>query len=129
MNDQSATNRPRSRDDGRPARTALLPPVDVYEDKAGITLYADLPGVTKEGLNLQIETDALTIEGDIALALPDGMEATHVEVGLPRYRRVFTLSRELDPENVSAEFRHGVLKVRIPKAPHAQARRIEVQVH
>lgn len=129
MNDRSETTRPQSRDDGKSARTALLPPVDVYEDKAGITLYADLPGVTKEGLNLQIEADALTIEGDISLSLPDGMEATHVEVGMPRYRRVFTLSRELYPEHVSAEFRHGVLKVRIPKAPHAQARRIEVQVH
>jgi HSP20 family molecular chaperone IbpA len=113
-----------------PARSeaALIPPVDVYEDAGGITLYADLPGVPKERLVLQLEVDTLTIEGDVALDLPEGMEATHVEVDLPRYRRVFTLSRELDAEKVSAEFNHGVLKLRIPKAAHAQPRRVEVKV-
>jgi HSP20 family molecular chaperone IbpA len=58
--------------------------------------------------------------------MPQAMEATHVEVSLPRYRRVFTLSRELDPERMSAELRRGVLKVRIHKAEHAKPRRIEV---
>lgn len=56
------------------------------------------------------------------------MEAIHAEIGLPRYRRVFTLSKELDSEKVSAELRNGVLKLRIPKAEHAQPRRIEVKV-
>lgn len=111
------------------APRALLPPVDVFEDAAGITLLADLPGVSKDSLTLQVDADTLTIEGEITLRLPEGMEATHVELDLPRYRRVFTLSRELDPERVDAAFKHGVLTVRIPKAPHAQARRIDVQVH
>lgn len=106
---------------------ALLPPVDVIEDSGGITLYADLPGVPKEGLNLQVEGDTLTIEGEVSLETPEGMEATHAEVGLPRYRRLFTLSKELDTEQVSAELMHGVLKLRIPKAAHAQPRRIEVK--
>jgi HSP20 family molecular chaperone IbpA len=56
------------------------------------------------------------------------MEASHAEVSLPRYRRVFTLSKELDREKVAAEFNHGVLKLRIPKAEHAQPRRIQVTV-
>ena len=68
---------------------ALLPPVDVVEDADGITLWADLPGVSKESLNLQLEADKLTIEGEVALVTPEGMEAAHAEVGLPRYRRVF----------------------------------------
>ena len=111
-----------------PAEAALLPAVDVIEDANGITLYADLPGVPREKLNLHVEADTLTIEGDIALELPEGMEATHVEVTLPRYRRVFTLSKELDAGKVSAELNHGVLKLRIPKAEHAQPRRIQVAV-
>lgn len=111
-----------------PAEAALMPPVDVIEDANGITLYADLPGVPKEKLNLHVEADTLTIEGELALAMPDGMEATHVEVALPRYRRVFTLSKELDAGKVAAEFAHGVLKLRIPKAAHAQPKRIEVRV-
>jgi len=110
------------------SEATLMPPVDVIEDVAGITLYADLPGVPKEKLTLQIEADTLTIEGEIALSVPEGMEATHAEVGLARYRRVFTLSKELDAGKVAAEFRNGVLKLRIPKAEHAQPRRIEVQV-
>jgi HSP20 family molecular chaperone IbpA len=110
------------------SEATLMPPVDVIEDVAGITLYADLPGVPKEKLTLQIEADTLTIEGEIGLSVPEGMEATHAEVGLARYRRVFTLSKELDAGKVAAEFRNGVLKLRIPKAEHAQPRRIEVQV-
>lgn len=106
----------------------LLPPVDVIEDGGGITLYADLPGVPKDKLSLQVESDTLTIEGEVALDVPQGMEASHVEVGLPRYRRVFTLSKELDPAKTQARFEQGVLSLRIPKAEHAQPRRIEVQV-
>ena len=111
-----------------PTEAALMPPVDVIEDSSGITLYADLPGVAKDRLSLHVEGDNLSIEGEIDLPTLEGMEATHVEVTLPRYRRVFTLSRELDPSKVSAEFEQGVLKLRIPKAAHAQPRKIEVNV-
>jgi HSP20 family molecular chaperone IbpA len=107
---------------------ALLPPTDVIEDAEGITLYADLPGVPKDKINLHVEADTLTIEGELSLDLPEGMAPNHAEVGLSRYRRVFTLSRELDAGKVSAEFSQGVLKLRIPKAEHAQPRRIEIQV-
>ncbi|QGU31642.1 Hsp20/alpha crystallin family protein [Thermochromatium tepidum] len=106
----------------------LLPPVDVIEDANGITLYADLPGVSKDKLRLQVEGETLSIEGELALDMPEGMEAIHAEVELPRYRRAFTLSKELDTEKVSAEFNHGVLRLRIPKVEHAQPRRIQVQV-
>ena len=106
---------------------ALLPPVDVIEDDAGITLYADLPGVPREKLNLQVDGNTLIIEGEMALEMPKVMEATHVEVGLPRYRRVFTLSKELDTGKLSAEIKQGVLKLHIHKAEYAKPRRIEVR--
>ena len=115
--------------DAQPARSeaSLMPPVDVVEDASGITLYADLPGVPKDKLNLQVEADTLTIEGDVTIPMPDGLEASYAEVAVPRYRRVFTLSKELDAAKVSAELNHGVLKLRIPKAEHAKPRRIEIQ--
>jgi HSP20 family molecular chaperone IbpA len=106
----------------------LRPPVDVIEDTTGITLYADLPGVPRDKLNLRVEGDQLTIEADLVLALPQGMEPSHAEVQVSRYRRAFTLSNELDAEKVSAELSQGVLRVRIPKAEHAQPRRISVNV-
>jgi len=108
---------------------ALLPPVDVVEDASGITLTADLPGVPKNNLHLQVDANTLTISGDVELKSPEGLEPTYAEVGLPRYRRVFTLSKELDAEKVTAEFNDGVLKLHIPKAEHAKPRKITVNVH
>lgn len=123
MNDRTAVDRtaqaPRE-------EAALLPPVDVFEDASGITLFADLPGVAKEKLNLQVDGETLTIDGEIGLDMPQGMEATHAEVSLPRFRRVFTLSKELDTEKLSAELKQGVLRLRIQKAEHARPRRIEI---
>lgn len=107
-------------------QATLTPPVDVLEDSSGITLYADLPGVPKENLKLQVEVDTLTIEAEAALNVPEGLQSSHTEVGLARFHRVFTLSKELDTENVSAELTQGVLKLRIPKAAHAQPRRINI---
>lgn len=125
MNDKTPATRPEA---NAPVEAALLPPVDVIEDSSGITLFADLPGVPKDRLSLHVEADTLTLEGEVALATPEGMDATHVEVVSPRYRRVFTLSKELDTAKVSAEFGQGVLKLRIPKAEHAQPRKIEVKI-
>jgi HSP20 family protein len=105
----------------------LTPPVDVVEDEGGITLFADIPGVSKDKLNLHVEVDMLTIEGEVDIPTPTGLEPSYAEVGLPRYRRVFTLSKELEPGKVTAELREGVLKLRIPKAEHAKPRRIEVK--
>ena len=107
---------------------AMLPPVNVVEDASSIVLYADLPGVPKEKLNVHLESDTLTIEGDIQLETPEGLETSHAEVTLPRFRRVFTLSKELDATKVQAEFKHGVLRLHIPKAEHAQPRKIAITV-
>lgn len=106
----------------------MLPPVDVVEDALGITLYADLPGVPKDKLHVRIDADALTIEGEVSLLMAGNLEPSHVEVQLPRYQRTFTLGKELDSEKVSAEFRHGVLKLSIPKVEHAKPRKIEISV-
>ncbi len=117
-----------SRDTAAHREPTLLPPVDVIEDSTGITLYADLPGVPRDKLNLRVERGQLSIEAELATALPPGTEPSHAEVPAPRYRRAFTLSKELDAEQVSAELAQGVLRVRIPKARHAQPRRVAVNV-
>lgn len=118
----------RTQDDAARREPILLPPVDVIEDTTGITLYADLPGVPRDKLSLRVEGDQLTIEADLVIALPQGMQPSHAEVQHARYRRAFTLSNELDAEKVSAELSQGVLRVRVPKAEHAQPRRITVSV-
>ncbi|MDE2148092.1 MAG: Hsp20/alpha crystallin family protein [Burkholderiales bacterium] len=105
---------------------AVLPAVDVFEDASGITLLADMPGVPKEQLELKVEGDALRIEGVVQAATPEGLEAVYAEVRVPRYRRSFTLSRELDTSRIEANLKDGVLTLRIPKQAHAQPRRITV---
>jgi HSP20 family molecular chaperone IbpA len=106
----------------------LLPPVDVVEDASGITLFADFPGVPKDKLNVRIDSDSLTIEGDVVFALDSSMEARYAEIQVPRLRRTFTLGQELDKEKISAEMKNGVLKLHIPKTERAKPRKIEVRV-
>ncbi len=106
----------------------LLPPVDIVEDDAGITVYADLPGVPKDKLAVRADSESLTIEGEISLGVPEKMEAVVAEIQAPRYRRSFALSRELDTEKSEAVFKDGVLKLHIPKVEQAKPRRIEVKV-
>lgn len=106
----------------------LIPPVDVIEDAGGITLLADLPGVAREGLHLRLEANSLTIDGEVTLDLPEQMESRYAEVKHQHYQRSFSLSRDLDAEQAVAELNHGVLRLRIPKAQHAQPRKIEIKV-
>ncbi len=131
MTKQDLTTRPADGEASAAAardEPALLPPVDVIEDPTGITLYADLPGVPKDRLNVRVEGETLLLDAELVVAVPQDMQASHAEVQRKHYRRAFTLSRELDPNQVSAEFNQGVLRLRIPKADHAQPRRIAVQV-
>ena len=107
---------------------ALMPPIDVLEDETGITLFADLPGVPRDRLTVRLDGDGLLIEGEIAVETPEGTTPAYTEIQTPRFRRAFTLSRELDTTKSDAVFKDGVLKLRIPKAEHAQPRRIQVNV-
>ena len=105
---------------------AMIPPVDVTEDESGITLVADLPGASRESLALDVNGDTLTIEAPVSLGTGEGLQAVYAEVRSGRYRRSFTLSRELDSGNIAATLRDGVLTLRIPKSEQARPRRIQV---
>ncbi len=104
----------------------LRPAVDVYETDEGVTVKADLPGVGKESLNVQVDKDLLTIEGTLSLDVPENMEARYAEVQSSRYRHSFTLSQDLDSSNIKAELNNGALTLRIPKREEVKPRRITV---
>lgn len=106
----------------------VVPPVDVFENDASITLLADLPGVPREQLNVRVDGDTLVLEATAAITGPRDLELVYGEAQCPAYRRQFTLSRELDTSRVEAQLKDGVLKLTIPKAEEARPRRIEVQV-
>ncbi|HZP10878.1 MAG TPA: Hsp20/alpha crystallin family protein [Nevskiaceae bacterium] len=106
----------------------LQPAVDIVEDAKGITLYADLPGVNRDGLNLRVEGESLVIEGTSKLELPKGAKPVYAEQRALSFRRRFTLSTDLDAEKIEAKLANGVLMLRIPKTQAAQPRQIEVKV-
>ncbi|MEK8029577.1 Hsp20/alpha crystallin family protein [Ideonella sp. DXS29W] len=124
---QKTTAAPNPAERGADTR-ALLPRVDVYEDERGITLLADLPGVPRDQLDIKVDGETLTIEGAVSTTTPAGLQPAYVELRVPRYRRAFTLSRELDASRIEANLKDGVLNLRIPKQEHAQPRRVTVQV-
>ena len=109
-------------------RAALAPAVDIAEGASGITLFADMPGVSKERLTIQVEGDNLTIEGQAQVDVPENIELLHSEVRSPNFRRSFTLSRDLDPAKIEATLKNGVLQMHIPKSEEARPKRIEVKV-
>lgn len=117
-----------TRRDGSELETpALVPLVDVTEDDTGITLVADLPGASRDTLSLNVDGDTLTIEAPIALDETTELRAVYAEVRSGRYRRSFTLSRELDSGRIEASLKDGVLSLRLPKLEQARPRRIEVK--
>lgn len=109
------------------AAQAMMPPVDIFEDDTGVTVLADLPGVTREGLSVRVDGDNLLIEGRAEVPEIGEMELVHGELLHPSYRRSFTLSRDLDAQRIEAQLKDGVLRLRIHKAEQAKPRRIEVQ--
>ena len=123
MADRSELTTPKAPDfNERP----VSPAVDIFEDAGGITLLADMPGVSKDRLDVKLDGDALSVEGRVELEGLAEMRALWAEVHVPRFKRTFTLSRELDASHIEANLKDGVLTLRIPKQAHAQPRRIEV---
>ncbi|MCC5860119.1 MAG: Hsp20/alpha crystallin family protein [Ectothiorhodospiraceae bacterium] len=105
----------------------LVPPVEVFEDHDAVWILADMPGVSKDSLNVELTNQVLEISGDIMVDMPEGVAATFAEIRGSRYRRHFTLGRELDREGIEATIKDGVLKVRLPKTDAHRRRRIEIK--
>jgi len=108
--------------------TPVRPPVDIWEDKDGISLCADMPGVSKDRLELRIDGNSLIIEGQVQLQLSGEAEALYADVRSSIYRRTFSLSGELETGKIEASLKDGVLTVRIPKRAELRPRKIEVSI-
>ncbi len=106
----------------------FVPQVDIYASDGDIVLLVDIPGVTENDLDIAIEKNVLTINGLVSASEPEGYELVHNEYGVGDYQRSFTLSDEIDQENILASLSNGVLRMVLPKAPEAKARKITVKV-
>jgi len=119
----------KNREAGREARTApIAPAIDVFEDEEGIVLRADLPGVTKESLDVRVDGETLTIAGQVSLGEAKTLGSVYAEVRVADYRRELVLSRDLDSSRIDAAIKDGVLQVRVPKLEQARPRRVPVRV-
>ncbi len=110
-----------------PERWVRTPLIDIFENEQGLVLRADLPGVTAEGLELQVQDNRLTLFGRVSSTVPDGAELIHQEYHIGDFLRSFILSDDVDHENISAKLNNGVLEVVLPRIPRAKPRKISIQ--
>ena len=92
----------------------MTPPVDIYETPDGLVVLADLPGVAKDGLDLRVENNLLTIRGKPAHSAPG--DVVYREYDLVNFFRQFELNERVDQPKISAELKNGVLTLKLPKA-------------
>lgn len=106
----------------------LTPATDIYESKEGVVLYVDLPGVSKETLDIDVDQDILTIKGMINLDTADNMQPSYVDVRANVFERRFTLGDELDSNKIEAKLDQGALKLSIPRLEKHQPKKINIKV-
>lgn len=106
----------------------LTPPVDIFEDQHAITVLADMPGVRRDHLKIDLHEGVLTITGHAEA--PEGAQEVHVlrEYPVGTFQRTFTLSEAIDQEHIGAVLKNGVLRLRLPKVERAKPRQIAIQV-
>jgi HSP20 family molecular chaperone IbpA len=131
MADQELTTREKqelkANEQTRPGRT-YVPEVDIYETQDGLWLWADMPGVDENSLEVHVADNVLSVEGRVALQEYDNLNPVYTEYNVGNYSRRFSLSNEIDAERIKARMTNGVLALELPKAESAKPRRIAVSV-
>ncbi|HSE88263.1 MAG TPA: Hsp20/alpha crystallin family protein [Candidatus Binatia bacterium] len=123
---RSQPRTPPSREETRSQEQYVTPPVDIYETGEGLVVKADLPGVAKENLDVRVENNLLTIRAKSAHVAPG--EPIYREYELVNFFRQFELNERVDQAKISADLKHGVLTLKLPKAEEAKPRKIDVTI-
>ena len=116
-----------SENETEPQKWVRTPPIDIFETEAGLVLRADLPGVSPENLELQVQDNRLTLLGRVTLVDLNDAVLMHQEYHQGDFLRSFILSDDVDHDRISAKLANGVLEVTLPKVPRAQPRKISIQ--
>ncbi|MEM9293283.1 MAG: Hsp20/alpha crystallin family protein [Acidobacteriota bacterium] len=107
---------------------AWRPAVDIKETADFVSLAVELPGLTKEDVEVSIENQTLTLSGERKFEKDVKEESYHrVERSYGRFSRSFTLPRDVRSEEIEARFQNGLLEITLPKVEEAKARRIDIQ--
>ena len=125
-NELNVPEKQETRDEMTRAGRTYVPQVDIYETKDGLWLWADMPGVDEESLNVHLDNGVLTIEGQVDVKDYENVTPLYTEYNVGNYVRRFTLSNDVDSERIVARMQNGVLSIEIPKAERAKPRRIAI---
>ena len=104
-----------------------MPATDIFETTEEIVVLADMPGVSEKNLEVHLDNQVLTLVGQSEAAAPDDREVLHGEFGPAEFRRIFTLTEDVDREKITARIKAGQVRITLPKAAKAQPRRIAVE--
>jgi len=108
--------------------TSLTPRADVLESEKEFRIVMDLPGVQSDGLEINVENEALTVKATRAAAVPEGFAVRrHERSGDVQFSRTFKLGNAVDGEQISAKLDGGVLQIVLPKSDASLPRRIVVK--
>lgn len=114
---------------GRSDAASWTPPVDIYETSEAYVLHADLPGLKREDIDVQIVENQITIRGNRKRVTPvEEKGFRRYERAEGRFERNFRIKDGVDPAKVEAKFENGVLTVTLPKPEEAKPRQIEVKI-
>ena len=108
-------------------RRLYVPAADICETADDILLIADMPGVDENAVDISIEKNVLTLRGPVSWSAPAGHKLDWGEYESGDFERVFTLTDEIDRDKIEASMKDGVLRLRLPKAKFARARKIAVK--
>ncbi len=104
----------------------FVPYADIYETDEALAVVMEMPGVEKQDLDVGLENDVLRVNGRIDFSKYKDMEPVYAEYNVGHYARSFALSSTIDQEKISANLEDGVLTLTLPKAKHAQPRKIAI---
>ncbi len=111
-------------------RGAWIPPVDIFEKDHVVTLKAELPDMQRSDIDIRVENNTLTISGEKKIEKDVKEEDFHrVERTYGHFTRSFSLPATIDTEKVSADYKNGVLTVKLPVREEAKPKQIQVQVN
>ena len=114
----------------KPGVSKWYPAVDVLESKDSYLIRAELPGMKREDIKVEVKDGALVLSGERKSEQPaEGVEYRHVERVAAKFWRSFSLPETVKQDGIEATYKGGVLEIRVPKAEEAKPRQIEVSVH
>lgn len=109
------------------ARATFIPRADIYETEDDVVVTLDMPGVGEDTIDVTLEKNILTINANSTHGAPDGYALAFAEFQSGDYERSFQLTDQIDRDGIAAVYKHGVLKLTLPKAEVAKTRKISVK--